>query len=140
MDPTDVQGIDHIGIFTRDFDQVTHLFGGVLGAEVSEPEEAADLGREILWVRLGGVALEFIRALDAEGPAAERLASEGPGVHHIAVRVRDAEGALRAVVDAGIGVVDQTPRAGVRGSQIAFLERSDVGGTVVELVQPQSTS
>jgi methylmalonyl-CoA/ethylmalonyl-CoA epimerase len=131
-----VTGVNHIGILTRDFDAVREIFSHALGIEVHDPEIEAELGLEILWVHIGGVALEFIRAVDPDSDAGRRLAAEPEGVNHIALTVDDVAGALEAARAGGIQTLDQVPRRGVHESRIGFLDPRAVGGALVELVQP----
>jgi methylmalonyl-CoA/ethylmalonyl-CoA epimerase len=133
-------GFHHVGIITDDLDAIRRVFGVVLGAEVDEPEREERIGAEVMWVRVGGVALEFIHPLEPHGRPAQILAERGRGVHHIALTVEDVDAALRTVRDAGVKTIDLHPREGARGARIGFVEPGDVAGTLVELVQPPSSS
>jgi methylmalonyl-CoA epimerase len=131
-----VTGVNHIGILTRDFDAVRELFSGALGIEVDEPEVDDTLGVEVLWVHVGGVALEFIRAIDPDGETGRRYAAEPEGVNHVAFTVGDVGGALEAARAGGIPTLDEVPRRGVHDSRIGFIDPRAVGGALVELVEP----
>jgi methylmalonyl-CoA/ethylmalonyl-CoA epimerase len=135
-----VTGFNHVGILTRDFDAVRALFANTLGVEVEAPELDATLGLEILWVRIGGVALEFIRAIDPDSDTGRRLASVGEGVNHVALTVTDVSGALEDARAGGVPTLDREPRPGVHGSRIGFLDPGAVGGTLIELVQPAASA
>ena len=73
-------------------------------------------------------------------PATRRSAasspSAGPGLHHVAYRVDDIAAVLDGLRAAGLRLIDEAPRAGIRGSQVAFLHPSASGGVLTELVQP----
>ena len=73
-------------------------------------------------------------------PATRRSAasspSAGPGLHHVAYRVDDIAAVLDDLRAAGLRLIDEAPRAGIRGSQVAFLHPSASGGVLTELVQP----
>ena len=64
------------------------------------------------------------------------LAKRGPGLHHVAYQVEDIEATLRTLRDAGLRLIDETPRTGIRQSQVAFLHPSASGGVLTEIVQP----
>jgi methylmalonyl-CoA epimerase len=132
----EVTGLDHVGILTRDFDTVRRVLGAMEGVEVVGPETESEIGLEVLWVHVGGVALEFIRALDPDGETARRLARQPAGVNHIALTVTDVAGSLEASRAAGVATSDDVPRRGVHGSRIGFLEAGAVAGTLVEFVEP----
>jgi methylmalonyl-CoA/ethylmalonyl-CoA epimerase len=74
--------------------------------------------------------------LHEESPVGRFLAKRGPGLHHVAYQVEDIEATLRTLRDAGMRLIDRTPRAGVRHSQVAFLHPSASGGVLTEIVQP----
>jgi methylmalonyl-CoA epimerase len=131
-----VTGFNHVGILTRDFDAVRSLFANTLGVAVEPAELDVTLGLEILWVRIGGVALEFIRAIDPHSATGRRLAAAGEGVNHVALNVADVSGALEGARAGGIPTLDAEPRRGAHDSRIGFLDPGAVGGTLVELVQP----
>jgi methylmalonyl-CoA epimerase len=57
-------------------------------------------------------------------------------MHHIAYRVEDVERELLRLRDAGVRVIDEHPRMGIRGSRVAFLHPSSTGGVLTEIVQP----
>jgi methylmalonyl-CoA/ethylmalonyl-CoA epimerase len=127
--------VDHIGILTDDFDAVAALFGGHLGLDVGAPESDPELGLEFLWVHCGEVPLEFIRPLDADGPAAARLRDRGAGVDHLALVVDSVADSLAWCRERGIATIDAVPRRGAKGSRIAFLDAAEAGGARVELVE-----
>jgi methylmalonyl-CoA epimerase len=130
----------HIGILVEDFDQATRVFGEYLGMEVAEPESEPDLGIEILWVTVGGLALELIRPLHADSRAAAALSAGEGGVHHLALEVFDIDRSLAELRAAGVALIDEQPRRGAHGARIAFIEPSAAEGTLIELVQPQAAA
>jgi methylmalonyl-CoA epimerase len=60
----------------------------------------------------------------------------GPGLHHVAYRVPDIDAALQDARAAGLRLLDEQPRTGIRGSRVAFLHPSSTGGVLTEIVQP----
>jgi methylmalonyl-CoA epimerase len=127
--------IDHVGILTEDFDSVLSLFGEQLGFEVAPREDDVELGLSFLWVRCGGVWLEFIAPLAPDSGAAKRLRERGPGVDHIALRTDSVADSLDWCRARGIACIDDIPRRGARGARIAFLAPEVAGGARVELVE-----
>jgi methylmalonyl-CoA/ethylmalonyl-CoA epimerase len=133
---TDGAEIDHVGFLTEDFESVIELFGERLGMEVGHREDNAALGLSFLWVRCGGVPLEFIAPTDPGSGAAARLRERGPGVDHIALRVDSVDESLRWCREREVPLIDEVPRPGANGSLIAFLAPEGTGGARVELVEP----
>jgi methylmalonyl-CoA/ethylmalonyl-CoA epimerase len=128
--------IDHIGFLTPDFDSAQRVLGGLLGGEVIGIEQERHLGLEILWMRVGGTRLEFLRPLPGNERTAASLAAGGPRIHHLGIGVPDVSSALTAARAVGIATRDLVPRPGARGSLIGFIDPADVGGALIELVQP----
>jgi methylmalonyl-CoA epimerase len=57
-------------------------------------------------------------------------------MHHVAYQVTDIEATLQALRDAGMRLIDEQPRTGIRGSRVAFLHPKSSGGVLTEIVQP----
>jgi methylmalonyl-CoA epimerase len=131
-----VQGFHHVGIITDDLDTVRRVFGGVLGATVDEPETEPLIGAEVMWVNVGGVALEFISPVTSDSRPAQILREGRGGVHHVALTVDDVDITLETIRAAGIETIDLKSRQGTRGTRIGFVAPGHVAGTLVELVQP----
>jgi methylmalonyl-CoA/ethylmalonyl-CoA epimerase len=64
------------------------------------------------------------------------LASRGPGLHHVAYQVGDIDATLAALKEAGLALIDERPRAGIRGSRVAFLQPRGTAGVLTEIVEP----
>ena len=70
-----------------------------------------------------------------QGAISRYIASRGPGLHHVALKVTDIEGLLADLGRAGYTLVDTTGRPGIRRSRIAFIHPSSLGGFLLHLVQ-----
>ena len=80
--------------------------------------------------------MELLAPLGDDTPVGRFLARRGPGLHHVAYRVDDVGAALDGLRAAGVRLIDEAPRSGIRGSRVAFLHPSAAGGVLTELVQP----
>ena len=124
---------DHVGVATRDATDLADLFGGLLDAPVAH-EETFD-GMRIVFLELDGGGYFELLEPDAGGTIADYLDREGPGVHHVALAVDDLPAALDDARDLGIDLVDEEPRAGAWGHEVAFLHPGSTGGVLVEFVE-----
>jgi methylmalonyl-CoA/ethylmalonyl-CoA epimerase len=70
-----------------------------------------------------------------QGAIARFVASRGPGLHHLALKVGDIDDALGRLARAGYDLIDPVGRPGSRRARIAFLARKGLGGVLVHLVQ-----
>jgi LAO/AO transport system kinase len=123
--------LDHIGIAVHDPAELVAWFDQVFGVSTSEAE---DVGlHRLRFVQTGHATLELIQPLSPEAPVAKFLAKQGPGLHHVCLRVPDIDAAVAALKARGIRLIDETPRAGAHGSRIAFIHPSSAYGLLVEL-------
>jgi methylmalonyl-CoA/ethylmalonyl-CoA epimerase len=130
-----VRGLAHVGILVPDVEPARDLFTR-LGCAVTGPEHDADLGLWLLWVDVGDATLEFVAPAREDSRAAAALARGEVGVHHVALRVDDVEGAIGELVRAGVPMRDASPRQGAHGSRVGFIDPAAAGGALIELVQP----
>jgi methylmalonyl-CoA epimerase len=80
--------------------------------------------------------VELLAPLSPDTPVGRFLAKRGPGLHHVAYQVADIDAALAACRAAGLRLIDEQPRVGIRRSRVAFLHPGSSGGVLTEIVQP----
>jgi methylmalonyl-CoA/ethylmalonyl-CoA epimerase len=124
---------DHAGIATDDADALADLLGGLLDAPVVHEEEYRGLW--MVFLDLGNGYLEVIEPVDDDTTIASYVDREGPGIHHLAFETDDAAAAVAAAREAGIEPIDEEPRPGAWGHDVAFLHPRDTGGVLVEFVE-----
>lgn len=125
---------DHAGIATDDARSLVDLFGGLFDAPVAHEETFGDLA--VTFLDLGNGYFEVLEPVaDAAGPIPNYLDRNGPGIHHLALATADLDAALDAARDAGVDLIDEEPRPGAWGHDVAFLHPSSTGGVLVEYVE-----
>ncbi len=124
---------DHVGVAARDAAALADLFDDLLDAPVAHEERFGDLRVVFLELDDGGY-LELLEPAD-DGTIARYLDDHGPGIHHVAFATDDLEGALDRARDLGVDLVDETPRPGAWGHDVAFLHPRSTGGVLVEFVE-----
>jgi methylmalonyl-CoA/ethylmalonyl-CoA epimerase len=128
--------IDHIGVAVADLDASIVLHRDTFGMPLVHRETVAAQGVEAALLDVGSSHLELLAPLAEDTPVGRFLARRGPGLHHVAYRVDDVAAALDEARAAGLELIDEAPRAGIRGTQVAFLHPATAGGVLTELVQP----
>ena len=93
-------------------------------------------GVEAASVRVGTSRVELLTPTGGDTPVGRFLAKRGPGLHHVAYRVDDIEAALARLREAGMRLIDESPRVGIRDSRVAFVHPQSAGGVLTEIVQP----
>ncbi|GAA1635488.1 methylmalonyl-CoA epimerase [Nonomuraea maheshkhaliensis] len=132
--------IDHIGIACRDLEEKIELFSRtfeltVVAREVNEEQGVKEAMLHIADGEGGGSYIQLLEPLSGDSPVGKFLAKRGEGVHHVAFGVPDIAEAMTTIGEKGVRLLDERPRHGSMGSQIAFLHPKDVGGMLTELVQ-----
>jgi methylmalonyl-CoA/ethylmalonyl-CoA epimerase len=128
--------IDHIGVAVEDLDAAIELYRGRFGMREQHRETVEDQGVEAVLLEVGEGHVELLRPLGEESAVGKFLAKRGPGLHHVAYQTDDIDRTLDAVRDAGIDLIDERPRVGIRGSRVAFLHPRSTGGVLTEIVEP----
>ena len=128
--------IDHTGIAVSDIEAALGFYRDILGLPLVHRETLPAQGVDAALLDIGDGHVELIAALGPDTPVARFLAQRGPGLHHVAYRVDDIEAALASLSAAGVRLIDETPRPGIRGSRVAFLHPADASGVLTEIVEP----
>ena len=123
---------DHAGVATDDADGLADLYADLFGCEVAH-EENFD-GMWVVFLDVGGGYIELLEPRDG-GPIASYLDEHGPGIHHLALTTDDIEAALARAREAGVTLIDEEPRPGAWGHDVAFLHPKSTGGVLLELVE-----
>jgi len=128
--------IDHIGVAVEDIDPALELYRGDFELELAHREVVQEQGVEAVLLDVGENHVELLAPLGADTPVGKFLARQGPGLHHVAYQVTDIDAALAELKAAGVQLIDQEPRIGIRGSRVAFLHPKATGGVLTEIVEP----
>jgi methylmalonyl-CoA/ethylmalonyl-CoA epimerase len=128
------RGIHHLGVAVRDLDAALDTYTRVFGGELEHRATVDEQGVEAAAVLVGSGRVELLAALGDDTPVGRFLAKRGEGMHHVAYEVEDVEAALDALAVAGAQLVDETPRQGLFGLQVAFVHPDAAHGVLTEVV------
>jgi methylmalonyl-CoA epimerase len=128
--------IDHIGVAVTDLDAAIALYESEYEMTLVHRETVTEQGVEAVLLDVGENHVELLAPLGDDTPVGKFLAKKGPGLHHVAYQTPDIEAELARLKDAGIALIDLTPRVGIRNSRVAFLHPKSSGGVLTEIVQP----
>src|SRR5207249_3661917 len=124
-----------VAIAVREADPLVATLTTALGGALAGEELLDDGGLRVVFVRLGPVMFELLEPRSADHTVARFLDTRGPGLHHVSLEVADLAQALAACRAAGVRLIDETPRSGAHGSEVAFLHPKSLGRVLVELSQ-----
>lgn len=127
----------HIGIAVKDLEQALGFYRDALGMHVEGVEEVPSERVNVAFVALRDGHLELLESTDPDGPIGRFIAKRGEGIHHLALRVTDVQKTLDRLKAAGVRLIDETPRRGAGGKNVAFIHPSATGGVLVELIESE---
>ena len=127
--------IDHIAVAVEDLDEAIELYRERLGMPLQHRETVEEQGVEAVLMGVGEGHVELLRPLGPDTAVGRFLARGGPGLHHVAYGTDDIEAALEEVRAAGLRLIDERPRTGIRSSRVAFVHPKSTGGVLTELVE-----
>jgi methylmalonyl-CoA/ethylmalonyl-CoA epimerase len=128
------RGIHHLGVAVSDLDDALATYSRLFGAELEHRAIVTEQGVEAAAVLIGSGRVELLAPLGAETPVGKFLANRGPGMHHVAYEVSDVRSALDTLAAEGAELVDEEPREGLFGLQVAFVHPDAVHGVLTEVV------
>ena len=128
--------IDHVAVAVEDLDAALAIYRDSLEMPLVHRETVTDQGVEAVLLDVGDGHIELLRPLGPDTAVGKFLARRGPGLHHVAYRVDDVEQTLSALAKAGMRLIDERARIGIRGSRVAFVHPASTGGVLTEIVEP----
>ena len=127
--------IEHIGIAVNNLQSAVAFYEKVLGLECYKTEEVPDQKVRTAFFRVGLTKIELLESTDPEGPIGRFIEKRGEGLHHIAFAVENIEERLAEASDNGISLIDNVPRKGAEGLDIAFLHPKSTAGVLIEFCE-----
>jgi methylmalonyl-CoA/ethylmalonyl-CoA epimerase len=141
-------GLQHVGHVVDDLEASIDAFRRVYGIDESAVRRVPEVpdGSEatlFAFITVGGTEFELIEPRTAA--AKDQLGKSpcgGAGINHVAWRVRDIDACVRLLAHAGIRPGHVTPHGVVDTGQsrIVYLDATDTGGLLVELVEISTSS
>ena len=128
--------IDHIGVAVEDIEASLATYEQQLRLELQHREVVEEQGVDAALLGVGDGHVELLAPLGPDTPVGKYIAKRGPGLHHVAYAVDDIDSALADLKAAGLRLIDESARRGIRDSRVAFVHPSALGGVLTEIVEP----
>jgi methylmalonyl-CoA/ethylmalonyl-CoA epimerase len=128
--------IDHIGVAVSSIEDSIGLYRDSFEMAEQHRETVEEQGVKAVLLEVGEGHVELIEPLSPDSGVAKFIERNGEGMHHVAYQTDDIDAALDKVRAAGLRLIDEQPRIGIRGSRVAFLHPKATGGVLTELVEP----
>ena len=127
--------LDHVAIAVKDLEAAVAFYEGVLGLKCQGRERVPDQLVDIAFFGEGPGRIELICPFTSDSGVAKFLQRRGEGLHHICLEVGDLKAALDKLKTEGFPLLDEIPRRGAGGAEIAFLHPKAASGVLLELKQ-----
>ena|SRR5690606_35808443 len=127
--------LDHVGIAVASLDEAIPLWETLLSAPATGREVVESQNVEVVFIGSGPGRVELLAPLRPDSPVSQFLLRRGHGVHHLGYRVPDLPAALDELREQGFVLIDEAPRPGAHGRQIAFLHPRTINGVLIELIE-----
>ena len=131
-----VSRVHHVAMAVADLGPAVATYERCFGASVELRGRMEDQGVEAVYLRLGKGRVELVAPLGLDTPVGRFLSKRGPGMHHVAFEVDDVRAAIDALARNGASVVDERPRPGLAGHDVAFVHPDSLHGVLAEIVSP----
>ena len=129
-----VRGIHHLGVAVADLDEAISTYERLFGARLEARDALSEQGVNAASLLVGDSRVELVAPTGEDTHVGRFLARRGPGMHHVALETDDIEATLRRLVAEGAQLIDETPRRGLFGLEVAFVHPSAVHGVLTEVV------
>ncbi|WP_062356050.1 methylmalonyl-CoA epimerase [Bacillus kwashiorkori] len=129
--------IDHIGIAVESIAKTLPFYTDVLKFTYLKTEIVESEKVKVAFIDCGNCKIELLEPLSNESPIAKFLAKKGEGIHHIAIKTADILGDIRFLTDHNVKMINETPKRGAGGANIAFLHPKSTQGVLMELCEKE---
>jgi methylmalonyl-CoA/ethylmalonyl-CoA epimerase len=127
--------IDHLGIATADLEVGSTPYLALGLVQLGPDEEIASQKVIVRAFQTGSSLIELLAPTAPDSPIANFLERRGPGLHHLALHVKNLEVEISRLQATGANFLNPEPRAGRAGSRVVFLHPKWGAGTLIELVE-----
>ena len=128
-----LEGIDDIAIAVESLEESIPFYRDSLGLELVGREEVSDQKVRVAFFKVGNTKIELLEPTTEDSPISSFLRKRGPGIHHLALASKDVSESLKGLSDQGVRLIDEIPRKGAEGKDIAFIHPKSTGGVLLEL-------
>lgn len=127
--------IEHLGIAVANLEESIRYYEDVLGFKCYSIEEVSDQKVRTAFFKVGQTKIELLESTSPEGPIGKFIEKKGQGIHHIAFAVEGLQESLDEVKAKGVQLIDEKPRPGAEGLNIAFLHPKSTHGVLTEFCE-----
>ena len=130
-----IKRVDHIGIAVHSIEEILPFYTEILKIKLVRIEEVKTQFVKVAFLDAGETKIELLEPTSPESVIAKYIKKNGQGIHHIALAVESISDRIVQLQENGIVMVDQHPRKGGGGAEIAFIHPTSSGSVLIELCE-----
>jgi len=130
-----MKNVDHIGIAVKSIDESLDYYIHTLGLELIAIEEVESQKVRVAFINAGNIKIELLESMSEDGPIAKFILKKGQGIHHIAFGVTDIRSRMAELNEKGVLLLQDEPKPGAGGAEVAFLHPKSSFGVLYELCE-----
>ncbi|MFP5113504.1 methylmalonyl-CoA epimerase [Bacillaceae bacterium C204] len=130
-----IKKVDHIGIAVKSLEKTLPFYTDVLNLSLLGIEEVDTQRVRVAFLQAGSTKLELLEPTSEESAIAKFIEKRGEGIHHVALGVESIEARISEMREKGIQMIDEQPRPGAGGANIAFMHPKSASGVLFELCE-----
>lgn len=123
------QGLDHLAIAVPDTEEALKIWRDTMGFEMLYSEDVNGGTVRLTHLNLGNTQLQLVQPLTPDHPLQAWLAKNGPGLHHLCLKVANVDDAM---TECPVPTAP-APHQGTQGKRALFLNKDYTDGVQVEV-------
>jgi len=127
--------IEHIGIAVKNLNEAIKFYEAILGLKCYAVEEVKDQKVKTAFFKIGQTKIELLETTDPKGPIGKFIEKKGEGIHHLAFAAENLDQSLTELKEKQVKLIDETPRKGAEGLNIAFINPKSTFGVLTEICE-----
>lgn len=131
--------VHHVGVIVNDMEKAVEYYkslGVTVGRDMGVVQTRTGAKVKARWAQMGALLLELFQPVEGEDIQLEFLREHGEGIAHIGFTVADISAEVDDLVSKGAKLMFRLDHPS--GTSIAYFDTRQVGGFIIELVQPAS--
>ncbi|MEH7124437.1 methylmalonyl-CoA epimerase [Bacillus sp. JJ1532] len=130
-----IKKVDHIGIAVRSLEKALPFYTDILKLPLLGVEEVESEMLKVAFLKAGDTKLELLEPTNPESAVAKFIEHRGEGLHHVALGVESIQDRINEMKEKGISMLNDAPKMGAGGAQIAFMHPKSTGKVLYEFCE-----
>ncbi|MFL6556373.1 MAG: methylmalonyl-CoA epimerase [Bacillus sp. (in: firmicutes)] len=130
-----IKKVDHIGIAVKSLENTLPFYTDVLNLPLLGIEQVDTQKVRVAFLQAGSTKLELLEPTSEDSTIAKFIEKRGEGIHQVALGVESIEERISEMREKGIRMIDEQPRPGAGGANIAFMHPKSASGVLFELCE-----